>query len=107
MSEVLGYLDLSPQAGRTTAARTARAAHPPTPPASRGRTMACGIVVALGSFILAGCPSFGPKAPPPPTVDRADTLARQGDHAGAARLYEELAGQNTGADRANLQLRAA
>ncbi len=67
------------------------------------RAATASLLVAL----LASCSSLGPESAPPPTVDRAEMLARQGDSAGAARIYEALAEQNTGADRAMFELRAA
>jgi outer membrane PBP1 activator LpoA protein len=66
-------------------------------------TMAVGALLAL----LAACSSLGPQSAPPPSVDRAEMLARQGDSAGAAHIYEALADENSGADRAAFQLRAA
>src|SRR5947208_1463144 len=63
-------------------------------------------VVAAAAITLTGCPSFNPRAEIPPSVDAADALARQGDQAGAARMYEALAGQNTGADRNQYLFRA-
>ncbi|HXA93424.1 MAG TPA: penicillin-binding protein activator [Steroidobacteraceae bacterium] len=70
----------------------------------QGRSM---MAVAVLLALLAGCSSLGPESAPPPSVDGAETLARQGDNAGAARLYEALAEQNASADRAAFQLRAA
>ncbi len=49
-------------------------------------------------LLLGGCPSLAERGLPP-SVDRAAQLEHGGDAAGAARVYEELAGQNTGADR--------
>jgi uncharacterized protein len=63
-----------------------------------------GIVVAA-TVALAGC--FAQRAELPPSVDTADALAHQGDQAGAGRMYEELAAQNTGTDRNGYFLRAA
>ena len=63
-----------------------------------------GVVVAA-TVALAGC--FTQRAELPPSVDNADALAHQGDQAGAGRMYEELAAQNTGADRNGYFLRAA
>ena len=57
--------------------------------------------------VLAGCPSLGPRSELPPSVDRAQDLQQHGDMAGAAHVYEELAQQNTGADRAAYALQAA
>jgi outer membrane PBP1 activator LpoA protein len=61
----------------------------------------------LASCALSGCPSLAERGGPPPSVDRAAALEAQGDEAGAARVYEDLAGQNTGADRNGYLLRAA
>jgi outer membrane PBP1 activator LpoA protein len=63
-------------------------------------------LLAAASLALAGCPSLTERAGLPPSVDRAETLERSGDQAGAARVYEELAGQNAGAERNDLLLRA-
>ena len=65
------------------------------------------VVVAVAAFALTGCPSFSPRAESPPSVDTADALARQGDQMGAARMYEALAGQNSGTDRNEYLFRAA
>src|SRR5204863_360550 len=56
---------------------------------------------------LSGCPSLTERAGLPPSVERAETLERGGDAAGAARVYEQLASQNSGAERNDLALRAA
>jgi hypothetical protein len=44
---------------------------------------------------------------PPPSVDRATGLEQSGDSAGAARLFEGLAAQNSGPERSAYLLRAA
>ena len=62
---------------------------------------------SLAVALLAACSSLGPESAPPPSVDRAELLARQGDSAGAARIYEALGEQNAGADRGTFELRAA
>ena len=62
------------------------------------------IAVALA---LGACRSLGPESEPPPSVDRAALLTSQGDNAGAARVYEALAAQNTGTDQVDMLLRAA
>jgi uncharacterized protein len=61
----------------------------------------------LATCLLSGCPSLAERGGPPPSVDRAAALQSSGDEAGAARVYEDLAGQNTGADRNGYLLRAA
>lgn len=64
------------------------------------------VMVALAAVALTGCPSLGPRAETPPSADAADLLVRQGDQSGAARMYEALAAQNTGADRNDYVFRA-
>jgi outer membrane PBP1 activator LpoA protein len=60
---------------------------------------------ALGAtLLLAGCPSL--SVGPPPSVDRAASLEHSGDSAGAARVYESLAAQNSGPERNEYLLRA-
>jgi outer membrane PBP1 activator LpoA protein len=59
----------------------------------------------LLALTLAGCPST-PRTQTS-AVDRADTASRNGDHAGAAALYERLAGETTGSDSIEFRLRAA
>jgi outer membrane PBP1 activator LpoA protein len=58
-------------------------------------------------FALTGCPSLGPRGETPPSIDTAEALQRQGDPAGAARVYEALAAQNGGTDRTEYLFRAA
>jgi hypothetical protein len=53
------------------------------------------IAVVATALLLAGCPS-APRVGTS-TVDRAVAASRAGDHAGAAALYERLAGETTGA----------
>jgi len=55
---------------------------------------------------LCGCPSLTTVSPPP-SADRAASLEQSGDLAGAARVYEALAAQNSGASRNAYLLRAA
>jgi uncharacterized protein len=64
-------------------------------------------VIATAAFVLTGCPSVTQEVRLPPSVDRAEALARQGDQAGAAKVYEALAEQNSGADRNDYVFRAA
>ena len=61
---------------------------------------------AVAALALCGCPSLTAVGPPP-SVDRATSLEQSGDAAGAARVYEALAAQNSGADRNGYLLRAA
>jgi outer membrane PBP1 activator LpoA protein len=61
----------------------------------------------LATCLLSGCPSLAQRGGPPPSADRAAALESSGDQAGAARVYEELAGLNSGAIRNGYLLRAA
>jgi uncharacterized protein len=63
-------------------------------------------VVLTAALALAGCPSLTRQSELPPSGDRAEALARQGDQAGAARVFEALAAQNSGADRNEYVFRA-
>jgi len=63
-------------------------------------------LILLAAGALSGCPSLTERAGLPPSVDRAETLERSGDLAGAARVYEDLAAQNGGPERTGFQLRA-
>lgn len=58
-------------------------------------------------LVLASCTSLGPTSEAPPNVDRARALDTAGDFAGAARVYEQLAAQNTGTEQNALLLQAA
>src|SRR5215472_1098470 len=64
----------------------------------------CAALAAV--FALSGCPSLTTVSPPP-SADRAASLEQAGDLAGAGRVYEALAGQNSGASRNAYLLRAA
>jgi len=64
-------------------------------------------LLTLAIAALAGCPSLSQRAELPPSIDRAEKLEGSGDAAGAARVYEQLAAQNTGTDRTGLLLHAA
>ncbi|MBK7250586.1 MAG: penicillin-binding protein activator [Gammaproteobacteria bacterium] len=59
------------------------------------------------SFALLACQSPAPLQEAPPSAERAEQLERQGDAAGAARLYEALARENAGSTRIELAHRAA
>ncbi|HTU66974.1 MAG TPA: penicillin-binding protein activator [Steroidobacteraceae bacterium] len=65
------------------------------------------VAVVATALILAGCPSGPPRRGGPPSVDRAEQLKSAGDYAGAATVYEKLAGETTGSDSAEFLLRAA
>src|SRR5262249_10052995 len=74
------------------------------------RTVRLLATLALGllAVLLAGCPaSLSERAGPPASVNRALELEHSGDLQGAARVYEELAAKNSGADRNDLLLHAA
>jgi len=60
----------------------------------------------VATALLSGCPSLSQRAELPPSIDRAQELERSGDVAGAARVYEALAAQNSGTDRTGLLLHA-
>jgi len=62
-------------------------------------------LVVAAALLLAGCPTT-PRRGGPPNVDRAETLLRSGDHAGAAAVYERLAAETTGNDSVEFRLRA-
>jgi len=66
-----------------------------------------GVVVLLtAALMLSGCP--GPRTTGQSMVDRADKAMRSGNPAGAAALYEQLAGQTTNsADSIEFRLSAA
>jgi outer membrane PBP1 activator LpoA protein len=63
-------------------------------------------VLTAAALMLTGCPSITRQVELPPSADRAEGLARQGDQAGAAKVYEALAEQNSGADRNTYVFRA-
>jgi len=63
--------------------------------------------IAMLACLLAGCPSLSTRTELPASVDRAQDFERQGDFASAAHVYEQLATQNTGADRNAFALDAA
>ena len=65
---------------------------------SRRWIVRCAVLTAA-ALMLTGCPSITRQVELPPSVDRAEALAHQGDQAGAAKVYEALAEQNSGADR--------
>src|SRR6202165_5676616 len=65
------------------------------------------VLVAGAVLALSACPSLTERAGLPPSFERAEALERAGDAAGAARVYEDLAAQNSGAERNALLLRAA
>lgn len=61
--------------------------------------------LAAVTLALAGCASI--PAGPPPSADQAAALARQGNPAGAAQMYEALAQESSGAQRNGFALQAA
>ena len=70
------------------------------------RWIVCFAVVVTAAFALTGCPRLTRQGELPPSADRAEAQARQGDQAGAARIYEALAAQNGGPNRNDLVFRA-
>lgn len=68
------------------------------------------LVLALLCALIAGCPTT-PTQPQPPSADRqvtqAERLSREGNHRGAAELYEALAARAPGELRSRFLLRAA
>jgi outer membrane PBP1 activator LpoA protein len=66
-----------------------------------------GAVLIAAVLTLTGCPSLAPRGEQPPSQNRAQSLERSGDHAGAASVYEKLAAQNTGAEQNAYLLLAA
>ncbi|MBV8782696.1 MAG: penicillin-binding protein activator [Gammaproteobacteria bacterium] len=64
------------------------------------------LFLSLVLLVLAGCPSLGERPEAPPSLERAHELER-GDMAGAARVYEQLAGGSSGSDRNGLLLHGA
>jgi outer membrane PBP1 activator LpoA protein len=70
------------------------------------QAIARAIILAGIALALAACESLGPLANLPPSLDRAESLANRGDHAGSARVFENLANQNAGDDATRLRLRA-
>jgi outer membrane PBP1 activator LpoA protein len=63
--------------------------------------------IVLSILLITSCTSLGPTAEVPASVDRARSLDRAGDFAGAARVYEALAAQNSGTERNAYLLQAA
>lgn len=64
-------------------------------------------IFALIVILVASCTSLGPTSEPPASADRARALDRAGDFAGAARIYEALAAQNSGTEQNAFLLQAA
>ncbi len=61
--------------------------------------------LAAVTLVLAGCVAI-PQGPAP-SAEQAAALARQGNEAGAAQMYETLANQSAGAQRNGFALQAA
>src|SRR6185437_4352599 len=61
--------------------------------------------LAAVTLVLAGCATV-PRGPQP-SAEQAAMLARQGNQAGAAQMYEALAQENTGAQHNAFALQAA
>jgi outer membrane PBP1 activator LpoA protein len=92
------FVGLQPFGSQPHPARAARAV------AERSVWVGLGLLVV---FVLASCTSLGPTSEAPPSVERARALEASGDYAGAARLYETLAAQNSGTEQNALLLQAA
>ena len=67
----------------------------------------CRMILAGAALWLTACPSLGPRADLPPTLERAEGFVQRGEHAAAARVFEKLAEQNSGDSSTRLRLRAA
>jgi outer membrane PBP1 activator LpoA protein len=65
------------------------------------------LLVATLALGATGCASLAPGTPPPPSIDRAQSLATRGDFAAAAREYEALAAQDPGTGGNRFRLEAA
>src|SRR5512146_533519 len=61
--------------------------------------------LAAVTLVLAGC--AGVPRGPVPSAAQAAALARQGDQAGAAQMYEALANESRGQQRNDFALQAA
>ncbi len=70
------------------------------------RWIARSSLLISAAALLAGCLSLTSREPPA-SIDKAESFERQGDDAGAGRVYEQLAAQNSGADRNDYLFRAA
>lgn len=64
------------------------------------------MILASTALWLTACPSLGPRADLPPTLERAETLVQRGEHAAAARVFEGLARDNSGDESTRFLLRA-
>jgi uncharacterized protein len=64
-------------------------------------------LIVLSILVITSCASLGPASEAPASVDRARSLDRAGDFAGAARVYEALAAQNSGTEQNAFLLQAA
>jgi uncharacterized protein len=68
------------------------------------RTVSLAALAAV-TLVLAGC--AGVPRGPAPTAEQAALLARQGNQAGAAQMYEALADESSGAQRNDFAIQAA
>ncbi|MDE2448483.1 MAG: penicillin-binding protein activator [Gammaproteobacteria bacterium] len=68
------------------------------------RTVSLAALAAV-TLVLAGCATV--PSGPAPSADRAAMLARQGNQAGAAQMYEALAEQSRGAQHNDFAIQAA
>lgn len=82
-------------------------AHTTQPVRGSRRTARPAALAALALAALLGACTLGPPIQVTPGGERAAAVARRGDHAEAARLYEQAAAGRAGAEQAELQLAAA
>ncbi len=57
------------------------------------------LLLSCSSSFWRAALSIGPGTEAPPSVERARILDQSGDYAGAAKVYESLAAQNTGTEQ--------
>ncbi len=77
------------------------------PPCTRPRPWRLAVCIALFLAALLGGCTLGPPIQVTPGGERAAAVARRGNHAEAARLYEQAAAGRSGGEQAELQLAAA
>ncbi len=77
------------------------------PGGRRGTCLAALLVVAAALGACAGPEAVRPSAERAPTAERAERLARGGDHAGSARQWEQLASASTADAQSNALSQAA
>jgi hypothetical protein len=65
------------------------------------------VVALAAALIAAGCASIAPGSPTAPSPERAASLAQQGEHDDAARIYESLAARSSGTIASDYLIAAA